>query len=161
ADQGKHDLAIAEYRKAVKIDPKFVALYSNLGTTLWAKGRFVEALAVYREWQNVAGQNPKSKEEATRAVTHAERLVELDRTLPRFRKGDQKPPDANQALLLRYVCSCKEMHAASVRFARDAFAADPKLAENLETRERYNAACSAALAGCGTGGVVALPGFQV
>jgi len=33
----------------------------------------------------------------------------------------------------------------------DAFAADPKLAEDLHTESRYRAACSAALAGCGLG----------
>jgi hypothetical protein len=38
-----------------------------------------------------------------------------------------------------------------LRFYSEAFADDPKLADDLRTRHRYNAACSAALAGCGQG----------
>src|SRR5262249_1509747 len=38
------------------------------------------------------------------------------------------------------------------RFSAEAFAADPRLADNLQARHRYNAACSAALAAAGRGG---------
>jgi serine/threonine-protein kinase len=41
--------------------------------------------------------------------------------------------------------------AAAARFYGDAFAADPKLADDLKASHRYNAACYAALAGCGQG----------
>jgi serine/threonine-protein kinase len=45
----------------------------------------------------------------------------------------------------------KQFYAASVRFYTDAFAADMKLAGDLRQPHRYNAACAAALAGCGQG----------
>jgi hypothetical protein len=45
--------------------------------------------------------------------------------------------------------SVKGLHAASARLWADALAADPKLAEDRRAQHRYNAACSAALAGCG------------
>jgi tetratricopeptide (TPR) repeat protein len=41
--------------------------------------------------------------------------------------------------------------AAAARFAAEAFAARPKLADDLRFPNRRNAACSAALAGCGQG----------
>src|SRR5262249_34405677 len=37
------------------------------------------------------------------------------------------------------------------RFSRDAFVAEPKLAEDVAAGTRYDAACAAALAGCGQG----------
>jgi len=41
--------------------------------------------------------------------------------------------------------------AAGARFYAEAFAAHPKLADDLSFPNRYNAACCAALAGCGQG----------
>jgi hypothetical protein len=43
------------------------------------------------------------------------------------------------------------MHRAAVRFYAEAFTAQPKLAENAQSVHRYNAACAAALSGCGVG----------
>jgi hypothetical protein len=47
--------------------------------------------------------------------------------------------------------SCKKHYAAAQCFYGAAFAAEPKLAENLNAQHRYNAACAAARAGCGQG----------
>ena len=43
------------------------------------------------------------------------------------------------------------MYAAAVRFFTDAFADQPNLPNDPTNQHRYNAACSAALAGCGQG----------
>jgi eukaryotic-like serine/threonine-protein kinase len=45
----------------------------------------------------------------------------------------------------------KKQYAIAARFYADAVAAQPKLADNLITQRRCNAACAAALAGCGQG----------
>jgi eukaryotic-like serine/threonine-protein kinase len=45
----------------------------------------------------------------------------------------------------------KRLNRAAVRVFEDAFAAKPTLAINLGAFHRYNAACAAALAGCGQG----------
>jgi serine/threonine-protein kinase len=45
----------------------------------------------------------------------------------------------------------KELPYAAARWYTDAFAADPRLANDLSSGHRYNAACAAALAGCGQG----------
>jgi hypothetical protein len=44
----------------------------------------------------------------------------------------------------------RKQYAAAARFYEEAFTAQPKLAEELNSH-RYNAACAAALAGCGQG----------
>ncbi len=45
----------------------------------------------------------------------------------------------------------KQYYAAAARFYGEAFAEKPQLADVLSTGNRYNAACAAALAGCGQG----------
>jgi hypothetical protein len=49
------------------------------------------------------------------------------------------------------VLRCKKRYAAAARFYADAFAADPKQADDLQQAYRYNAACFAALAAAGKG----------
>jgi serine/threonine-protein kinase len=45
----------------------------------------------------------------------------------------------------------KNRHRAAARLYEKAFASEPKLAEDSSSFNRYNAACAAALAGCGQG----------
>jgi hypothetical protein len=45
----------------------------------------------------------------------------------------------------------KKLYAAATRFYAGAFDLDAKLADDMERQHRYNAACAAALAGCGQG----------
>src|SRR5262249_51603256 len=44
-----------------------------------------------------------------------------------------------------------KLYAAAQRFSSEAFAAEPKWAADLNKQYRYDAACAAALAGCGQG----------
>ncbi len=49
------------------------------------------------------------------------------------------------------MCHIKKLYAAAAHFYGDAFTAEPKLADDVRGGARYNAACAAALAGCGQG----------
>jgi hypothetical protein len=44
---------------------------------------------------------------------------------------------------------CKRLYATAARFAAEAFAADPRLANDLNQQHRYTAACSTVLAAAG------------
>jgi hypothetical protein len=75
----------------------------------------------------------------------------LDARLSKVSNGEARPRDANEAVALADLCvRFKKRYAAAVRFYTDAFAVDLKFAEVLNSH-RYNAACAAALAGCGHG----------
>src|SRR5262249_58594273 len=81
-----------------------------------------------------------------------ERLVELDAKLAKVLTGEAKPKDAAEQMELVRLCwGSKHLTAAAARLSAGAFAVDPKLAEDPRSENRYNAACAAALAGCGTG----------
>ena len=48
-------------------------------------------------------------------------------------------------------CHSEKLHGRSARLWSEAFRGQPKLADDMQVQNRYNAACAAALAGCGQG----------
>jgi serine/threonine-protein kinase len=81
-------------------------------------------------------------------------LVELHRQLPSYLEGKTTPANPRERVDLAVLCNCNQMHRAAARFYGEAFAAEPKLANELDAYDvtyRYEAACAAALAGCGQG----------
>jgi serine/threonine-protein kinase len=68
-----------------------------------------------------------------------------------FLEGRYQPQDNTERLALLGVCRFKNLSFASAKLYADAFAADPKLADDADVSHRYNAACAAALVGCGGG----------
>src|SRR5260370_160177 len=46
--QGKLDDAIAEYRRAIEIDPNYAFAHNNLGVALRGQGKLDDAIAEYR-----------------------------------------------------------------------------------------------------------------
>jgi serine/threonine-protein kinase len=75
--------------------------------------------------------------------------------LPAFRCGEYQPLDNDEylALLAGQLASCEfeGLQVAATRLYSDAFAAEPRLAEDVPAATRYHAARAAALAGCGQG----------
>jgi serine/threonine-protein kinase len=84
-------------------------------------------------------------------VRECEHLVELDRKLPGFLERKTTPASPSERIELAGLCSLKGLNSAAARFYADAFTADPQQADDPRTAHRYNAACAAALAGCGKG----------
>jgi serine/threonine-protein kinase len=84
-------------------------------------------------------------------VRQGERLVELDEKLPAMRAGTTTPASPVEQTELAWLCARKRLDHAASRFYEAAFAAEPKLADDLGAGHRYDAACAAALAGCGQG----------
>ncbi len=81
----------------------------------------------------------------------SERLVELDAKLSGILAGTTKPVGTEELIKLAAFSSLKRLNRAAARFYDEAFAADGNLANDLDAAHRYNAACAAALAGCGQG----------
>src|SRR5262249_13384362 len=95
----------------------------------------------------------KDDAEAEENRRQAEQLAGFEKRLPAVLEGQDQPKDAGESLGLAQVCRTQthKQYAAAARFFAAAFATQPRLAANLETWDRYNAACAAALAGCGQG----------
>jgi serine/threonine-protein kinase len=153
AEKGRLEEAIAELEVAVKVNPEFAAANISLGVALVKKGRFAEALGYLRRGHELGSKDPSWTFPSAQCVQYCERFVELESKLPAILSGQQQPADIAEHLALAEFCQlpCKKRYAAASRFYREAFAAEPKLAGEQPSEPRYNAACAAALAGCGQG----------
>src|SRR5262249_57998404 len=77
-----------------------------------------------------------------------QRYATLDPRLPAVLRGTEQPANAAERIEFAELCHLKKLYAAAARFHAAAFAAEPKLSEDVPASTRYNAACAAALAGC-------------
>jgi tetratricopeptide (TPR) repeat protein len=141
--EGNGDLAGAErwYRKAAETDPQFAKPHHNLGWVLELRGDMAGAEAEYL----------KSIELYPEGKLSRKRLA-IVRLLPRLDDviaGRAAPATPAEAIDFAQLCirPFRRQYAAAARLLERAFADDPKLA----AAERYNAACYAAMAGCGQG----------
>jgi serine/threonine-protein kinase len=150
--QGRHKEAEAAYREAIHLKPDYPEAHCNLGHALRDQGRFADALESLRRGHALGKKTSGWSYPSAAWVQHCERLVELDRQLPAVLRGKKKPASATEYLEFASLCQMyKHRHAAAARLYADAFAADPKLADDLDQQHRYIAACAAALAAAGKG----------
>jgi tetratricopeptide (TPR) repeat protein len=149
--KGRLDEAIAEFQQAIALDPKSADLHCNFGQALREQGEFAAALEELRRGHELGSKKPRWSSPSAQWVKDCERLVALDLKLPRILKGEVQPADVGERLTICWICQrkSKKLYAASVRFYSELFTEEPKLADDLQGHHRYNAACAAALAGCG------------
>jgi serine/threonine protein kinase/Tfp pilus assembly protein PilF len=152
-DNGQLDAAAAEYREAIRLKNEYAQAHCSLGGILVQKGQFAAALVYLRRGHELGSKNPRWSYPSRAWVRWCERLFELDRKLPAILNGRQQPTGVAERIGLAELCQmpCKKRYLAAFRFYKDAFAADPKLISDQPSLARYNAACAAALAGCGQG----------
>jgi serine/threonine-protein kinase len=124
----------------------------NLGTALRSRGDFSEAISEIRKARDLARKSkPRLVQQIERDLVVTEQQASLAARLPAILTGKLKPADAAEALGFAGVCHAKGLYGASARFWIEAFQTQPKLADDMQVQNRYNAACAAALAGCGQG----------
>jgi serine/threonine-protein kinase len=145
--KGQVDEAIACWRKAIELDPNIALAHSNLGVALLNKGQLDEATACYRKASEL---NPNDVRART-GLAKAQRLTAMQEKLSAFLKGDFQTTTNDERLALSEWCQIKKLYRTSAGLYTAAFAADPKLADDLKAGHRYNAACFAALAAAGQG----------
>jgi serine/threonine-protein kinase len=151
------DGAISAYRLALGLDLNDAATHHNLALALEEKGDLDAAITEYRQALDLDPGRAGTRSRL--AVAWVARILErgvylrtLERQLPAILAGQSRPATPAESLDYARLCSRKGLPAGSARLYVDAFAADPKLADDPRAAHRYRAACSAALAGCGRGG---------
>ena len=150
-DLDRLDEAVAEYQKAIKLDPNYANAYRNLADTLLQQGQFAKARQAAQRYLELAPDSHPQHEAALGLLRQCEQMIALEPKLAAIEKGEAKPADADEQMGLAQLCLLKKRYAAAARFSADAFAARPKLAEDLQASHRYDAACYAALAAAGQG----------
>jgi serine/threonine-protein kinase len=179
--KGRRDEALACFRKAVELDPKDAEVNANLGFALDAMGHGDEAIKAWRRsvrlqpkqpniwyWIARAERSRGRRDEAAQAfgkvrelyppgsprAWEAEQFLKGNDVHRRFAgvlAGSDRPADAAEGIWFAQECQTKKLYRAAARLYAGAFAADPKLADDLRAGYRYDAACFAALAAAGQG----------
>jgi len=143
-DQGKLEEAIAEFREALRLGPDLPHPHANLGNALRSRGEYAEAIAELRKARDLARvrARPQLAQQIERELATTEQAVLA---------GKARPADAVETLGFAQLCYEKKLQGASAKFWSEAFQAQPPLAGDMRAQHRHNAACAAALAGCGQG----------
>jgi serine/threonine-protein kinase len=136
--------AIEAQRRALSVYPnnptyrQYLANhYRNLITADLALGNQDEATATQRALEELRRSDP--------------RVIALNARLDTVLKGQGPAPNVPELLQLAQRAYEQARHAAAARLFAEALRREPKVAENPAAGQRYNAACAAALAGCGQG----------
>jgi len=149
-EKGQLDEAIAAYRKAIGLKKDFAEAHCCLGFVLRDQGRFGEALAALQAGHKLGSQRPDRPSAGW--IRQVEQLIQLDARLAKVLNGESRPTDASERVQLAFLCqNYKKLYVTAVAWYAEAFAAEPKAADDLKAGHRYNAACAAALAGSGHG----------
>jgi tetratricopeptide (TPR) repeat protein len=149
AAQGKPAEAVAEFRTALRLKPDLAEAHCNLGLALESQGELAAALAALRRGHALGTASPGWRYPSTRWVEEVERLRALEVRLPAVLNGQGHLTGDEEWLAFAALCRLKRLYVASARFYADLFASRPGLTEDWQKGTRYNAACSAALAGAG------------
>jgi hypothetical protein len=144
---------MAELRQAIDLDPKDANAHGAMGQALLQQGRYADARASTQRALDLLPADAPLRRMALQQLQQCDRLLALDKKLPAVLQGEASPANAGEAGALAWICQrpYKKRYAASARLYADAFAAEPKLAADPNNWNRYNAACSAALAAAGQG----------
>jgi serine/threonine-protein kinase len=152
---GKRQLEAAtlEFRKAIALQPDYVEAHCKLGLVLRDLGQLAESLEELRKGDALGSKQPDWRFPSALWVRQGEHLLAVGGKLSAVLEGKDKPANDAERLILARLCLCpsEKRYAASYHFYATAFAHDRKLAEDMPSMNRYNAACAAALAGCGQG----------
>jgi serine/threonine-protein kinase len=149
--RGDVEGASACFRHAVALDPKDARAHGALGRALLHRGNFAAAREATRRCLDLLMPQDPHRAPVGRQLADCEQMAALDTRLPAALAGKVPPAGVAEALGLARLCKrYKHLFVAASRFYAGAFAAASR-PPDLDTGQRYDAACAAALAGCGQG----------
>jgi eukaryotic-like serine/threonine-protein kinase len=150
-DQGKLDDAVVEFREAIRVKPDFATAYCYLGQILRSQGDYVGSLAMFRMGHELGSKQPDWRYPSAQWVASAEQFASLAARLPALLKGEERPNDVSERLVLVQMCYDTKRFASAARLWTEALEVDPKLGDDRQIQHRYNAACAASMAAAGQG----------
>jgi tetratricopeptide (TPR) repeat protein len=144
------DLAERAYREGVRLDGNHHGdSIDTLADLLLSRGNLDGALATYQQTLRIDPGHA-----ATGAnLARVQRMRELLPRLAGVLAGKDRPKSPAECCEFAQLCAqpFQKRYVGAARLYADAFATDPKLADDLGAGHRYNAACAAAQTGCGRG----------
>jgi tetratricopeptide (TPR) repeat protein len=149
ADKGKVDEAISRYHRAVALDPRLAPAHRGLGQALMHQGEIIEAQKSLRRCLALLPPSDPLRGFTGQLLGQCEQWLDAEDKLKAYLAGQEAPAEAAAQVQMADLAQqpFKGLYVSAARLYRDAFARQSGLA----AAHRYNAACAAALAGCGQG----------
>ena len=147
----KFDEAIECYKEAIGLDPQYAEAHCNMASALASQGRFAESLVAIKRGHELGSKRPDWRYPSAEWVRRVEATAAMEAKLPDFLSGQFQPRDNQERIALAEVCATKKLHRTAAGLFAGAFAADSKLAADLEVGHRFNAICNAVMAAAGKG----------
>jgi serine/threonine-protein kinase len=156
---------LAEYRQG-RWASAIAMMQGETSTVMWPAPHLILAMSQHKQGQKTQARKTlaqaiiaydwsaaraDSRDYWIRHILRREAEALILPNLPAFLEGKYQPQDNDERLALLGVCQFRGLHAAAARLYAAAFAAAPRLADDLGGRSRYYAARAAAQAGCGRG----------
>ncbi len=146
-DQKKLPEAIAAFHKAIELDPIFAPAYGALGFSFELAGKFSEAATAFQKAVDLLPPGAPLRSVTLSHLKQCRAMSALEKRVEGVLGGTDT---ATPAEILQMAGICQQYQkrfAVAVQLYRQAFKAQPGLAEDAGRPHRYNAACAAALAG--------------
>ncbi len=141
---------LADY--AMDPDGLYREAWPALAESLSCLGRFAAARDAAQRAVDLPGMDESRRGDARRQLARYSRLAAVEPRLPAILAGKDLPTDvATRIELARWLQKDRRRPYAAARLYESAFAVQPSLVGDLESGNRFMAACAAALAGCGLG----------
>jgi tetratricopeptide (TPR) repeat protein len=146
--QGLLEEAADAFRHNVRLAPHIFLGHANLGHVLYRMNRFAEALAEFKRAEELLGKEGAARHPYPQEYAQVKRWLELEPRLFHVLQGEKARPE--ELVQLAELCRKKQQWAQGAQLYRQAFTAEPALAET-GLWNRLNAALAANQAADGTG----------
>jgi tetratricopeptide (TPR) repeat protein len=143
--------AVFHARRAIEADPRNGQAHAVLARALLEQGQFAESADASDRALELLPRSDPDRNRATYVWTRSRRMLALAPRVAAVLQGTEPPADGREAAEFAELLYWTRRYAAAARMYADAFARDRALADDVDGRYRYDAACAAALAAAGAG----------
>ncbi len=151
-DAQRSDLSIADWRKVLELSPDHAVAHWELGKLLRSRGELTAALSHMQQGHDLGRHRPNWPTGAEAALKECENDCTIDRlrvSLLTARQATSLPPAT--VLKLADLSALRQCYLDAAEYYNQLMTANPVAAATPEAKIRFNAACSAWLAGNGQG----------
>lgn len=143
--------AITHTREAIRIDPEYGHAHAVTGQSLLNLGRFAEARTAADRALELLSPGDPTRSNVEKTVALCRRMLAIEGRADAVERGAEMPTSAAEGIEFAQLLTFKGRYAAAAHMYVNSFARAPHPTRDLGSGNRYNAACVAALAGCGRG----------
>jgi serine/threonine protein kinase/Flp pilus assembly protein TadD len=146
------DEAIAEFRAVIRIKPENAGAHFSLAFALEQQSKFQQALQELRRGHELGSRSPGWHNPWAAWARECERSIVRERRVSAYLAGTYTPANSRERIELAVFCWQHRRNWAAARLYAEAFADQPRLADDLEHEDhRYRAANAALSAAAGKG----------